>query len=177
MENGPDTGMKQGDRMMTNPTFEAAVTRAVIKLLLGTRKLKPGVVISGGDPLGTDDKIELGRYAVKSDDDVLHLEYRTGPDPALTGIAMFLPRDGRCHIQTGCRLWLSKAGNRGLIVPQAHVRGHFRLAPREIVHIDRKPAENLNEGVERASAWLTRQVMRPDVVYDAAQCTLWQQAA
>lgn len=158
-------------------TFEAAVTRAIVKLLLGTRKLKPGVVITGGDPLEIEDKIEMGRHAVETDADLLHLEFRNRPTPALTGIALFLPRDGRCHIQTGCRLWLSKASNRGLILPQAHVRGHFRLAPREIVHIDSKPADDLSDGIERASAWLNRQVTRPDIQYDAAQCTLWAQAA
>ncbi|WP_322963865.1 hypothetical protein [Sphingomonas fuzhouensis] len=163
--------------MMTITTFEAAVTRAVVKLLLGARKLKPGVVITGGDPLGVEDKIEMGRHAVETDADLLHLEYRAGPNPALTGIALFLPRDGRCHIQSGCHLWLSKSGNRGLILPQAHVRGHFRLAPREIMHIDGKPAEDLSEGIGRASAWLARQVTRPGVQYDDAQCTLWAQAA
>ena len=177
MMNGPDAGMKQGDRTMTITTFEAAVTRAVVKLLLGSRKLKPGVIITGGDPLEIEDKIEMGRHAVETDADVLHLEYRDRPNPALTGIAMFLPRDGRCHIQSGCHLWLSKSGNRWLILPQNHVRGHFRLAPREIVHIDGKPADDLSDGIERASAWLTRQVMRPGVQYDDAQCTLWPQAA
>lgn len=162
---------------MTITTFEAAVTRAIVKLLLGSRKLKPGVVITGGDPLGIEDKIEMGRHAVETSSDLLHLEFRNCPTPALTGIALFLPRDGRCHIQSGCRLWLSKAGSRGLILPQAHVRGHFRLAPREIVHIDSKPADDLSEGIERASTWLTRQVTRPDIQYDAAQCMLWAQAA
>jgi hypothetical protein len=169
--------MKQGDIKMTDPIFEAAVTRAVIKLLLGNRKLKPGIAITGGDPLEIEDQIKMGRHAVETDADVLHLEFRTGPNPALTGIAMFLPRDGRCHIQSGCHLWLSKSGNRGLILPPAHVRGHFRLAPREIVHVDSKPAEDLSEGVERASTWLTQQVMRPGVQYDDAQCTQWAKAA
>ena len=163
--------------MMTTTTYEAAVTRAVVKLLLGNRRLKPGVVITGGDALEIEDKIEMGRHAVETDADVLHLEYRDRPNPALTGITMFLPRDGRCHIQSGCRLWLSKSGNRGLILPQAHVRGHFRLAPREIVHIDGKPAEDLSEGIERASDWLDRQVTPSGVQYDDAQCTLWAQAA
>ncbi|WP_294243445.1 hypothetical protein [uncultured Sphingomonas sp.] len=162
---------------MNTPTFEAAVTRAVTKLLLGNRKLKPGVAITGGDPLEIEDQIKMGRHAVETDADLLHLEYSAGPNPALTGIALFLPRDGRCHIQSGCHLWLSKAGNRGLILPQAHVRGHFRLGPREIVHIDGKPADDLSEGIERASTWLTRQVMRPGVQYDEAQCTLWAKAA
>jgi len=162
---------------MNTPTFEAAVTRAVVKLLLGNRKLKPGVAITGGDPLEIEDQIKMSRHAVETAADVLHLEYRNHPNPALTGITMFLPRGGRCHIQSGCRLWLSKSGNRGLILPQAHVRGHFRLAPREIVHVDSKPAEDLSEGVERASTWLTRQVIRPGVHYGDAQCTLWAKAA
>lgn len=163
--------------MMTTTTYEAAVTRAIVKLLLGSRKLRPGVVITGGDPLGIEDKIEMGRHAVETSSDLLHLEFRNRPTPALTGIALFLPRDGRCHIQSGCRLWVSKAGSRGVILPQAHVRGHFRLAPREIVHIDGKPADDLSEGVERASDWLARQITRPGVQYDDAQCTLWAQAA
>lgn len=100
--------------MMTATTFDAAVTRAIVKLLLGSRKLKPGVVITGGDPLGIEDKIEMGRHAVETDNDLLHLEFRTGQTPALTGIALFLPRDGRCHIQSGCHLWLSKAGKQVL---------------------------------------------------------------
>jgi len=95
--------------MMTTTTYEAAVTRAAVKLLLGNRRLKPGVVITGGDALGIEDKIEMSRHAVETDADVLHLEYRDRPNPALTGITMFLPRDGRCHIQSGCRLW-SKRG-------------------------------------------------------------------
>ncbi|WCP73511.1 hypothetical protein [Sphingomonas hankookensis] len=162
---------------MNTPTFEAAVTRAVVKLLLGTRKLKPGVAITGGDPLEIEDQIKMGRHAVETDADVLHLEYRTGSNSALTGITMFLPRDGRCHIQSGCRLWVSKAGNRGLILPQDHVRGHFRLAPREIVHIDGKPAEDLSNGIERTSAWLTRQVVRPDAQYYDALSIIWANAA
>lgn len=159
-------------RCATACRFAAGVTT-----FLTTRKLNPGVAITGGDPLEIEDQIKMGRHAVETDADVLHLEYRDRPTPALTGITMFLPRDGRCHIQSGCRLWLSKSGNRGLILPQAHVRGHFRLGPREIVHIDGKPADDLSEGIERASAWLTRQVMRPGVQYDDAQCTLWAKAA
>ncbi len=163
--------------MMTTTTFEAAVTSAVVKLLLGTRKLKPGVAITAGDALGIEDQIKMGRHAVETNADVLHLAFRTGPAPALTDVVVFLPRDGLCHIQTGCRLWLSKAGNRGRVMPQPQVRGHFRLAPSEILHIDGKPADDLNDGLERASAWLARQVMRPDAVYDAAQYHIWSQAA
>lgn len=163
--------------MMTATTFEAAVTQAVVKLLLGTRKLKPGIAITAGDALGIEDQIKMGRHAVETNADVLHLAFRTGLAPALTDVAMFLPRGGFCHIQTGCRLWLSRAGNRGRVMPQPHVRGHFRLAPGEIIHIDGKPAEDLSEGIERASAWLARQVLRRDAVYDASQCHIWSQAA
>lgn len=162
---------------MTTATFEAAVTRAVVRLLLGTRKLKPGVAITAGDPLDIEGRIRLGRHAVDADTDLVHLEYLTGPNPALTGVTLFLPRDGRFHIQTGCRLWLSHSGNRGVIVPQPHVRGHFRLAPGELVHVDRKPAEDMSDGIERASVWLTRQVTRPNTPYDDTQCAVWANAA
>lgn len=162
---------------MTTATFEAVVTRAVVRLLLGTRKLKPGVAITAGDPLDINGRIWLGQQAVDTDTDLVHVQYLTDPIPALTGITLFLPRDGRCHIQTGCRLWLSQSGNRGVIVPQPHVRGHFRLAPSEIVHIDRKLADDLNDGIERASVWLARQVTRPNIAYDETQCAIWAKAA
>lgn len=162
---------------MTTATFEAVFTRAVVRLLLGTRKLKPGVAITAGDPLDIDGRIRLGRQAVDTGTDLVHLEYLTGPNPALTRVTLFLPRNGRCHIQTGCRLWLSQSGNRGVIVPQPHVRGHFRLAPGEIVHVDREPADDLNDGIERASVWLARQVTRPNVDCDETQCTMWAKAA
>ena len=55
---------------MNTPNFEAAVTRAVVKLLLGNRKLKPGVAITGGDPLEIEDQIKMGRHAVETDADV-----------------------------------------------------------------------------------------------------------
>jgi hypothetical protein len=162
---------------MTTATFEAVVTRAVVRLLLGTRKLKPGVFVTAGDPLDIDGRIWLGQQAVDADIDLVHVEYLTGPSPALTGVMLFLPRGGRCHIQTGCRLWLSQSGKRGAIVPQSHVRGHFRLAPGEIVHVDRKPADDLNDGIERASVWLARQVTRPNIAYDETQCAVWAKAA
>lgn len=162
---------------MTTATFEAVVTRAVVRLLLGTRKLKPDVAVTAGDPLDIDGRIRLGQQAVDTDTDLVHVEYLTDPIPALTGVTLFLPRGGRCHIQTGCRLWLSQSGNRGVIVPQPHVRGHFRLASSEVVHIDRKPADDLNDGIERASVWLARQVTSPNVAYDETQCTMWAKAA
>lgn len=162
---------------MTTATFEATITRAVVRLLLGTRKLKPGVAVTAGDPLDIDGRIWLGQQAVDTDTDLVHLGYVAGPNPALTGITLFVPRYGRCHIQTHCRLWLPKSGNRGVIVPQPHVRGHFRLAPDEIVHVDRKPADDLNDGIERASVWLARQVASPNVAYDETQCTMWAKAA
>lgn len=162
---------------MTTATFEAAVTRAVVRLLLGTRKLKPGVAVTAGDPLDIDGRIRLGRQAVDTDTDLMHLEFLAGANPALTGVTLVLPRNGRCHIQTQCRLWLSQSGNRGVIVPQPHVRGHFRLAPGEIVHVDREPADDLNDGIERASVWLARQVTSPNIAYDETQCATWAKAA
>ena len=46
-----------------------------------------------------------------------------------------------------------------MILPKPHVRGSFRLAPGEIIHVDRKPAD-VDEGVVRAEARLLRLVER-----------------
>jgi hypothetical protein len=43
--------MKQGSKMMTNDAFETACTKAVARLLLGNRKLKAGIMLTGGGRL------------------------------------------------------------------------------------------------------------------------------
>ena len=129
---------------------------AVIKMLLCNRRMKAGIAIVGGLPLDIDGRIGLGRRATASETDIVHLAFGDrGPRFALTEITTFAPRDAGCFIQPGCRLWLPKSGNRALILPKSHVPGHFRLSPRELIHIDQKPSD-IEAGVARAEQRLAQ---------------------
>nr|WP_314472535.1 hypothetical protein [uncultured Sphingomonas sp.] len=46
-----------------------------------------------------------------------------------------------------------------MLLPKPNVRGHFRLAPGELMHVDRKPAD-IEDGVVRATARLAQLVER-----------------
>ena len=164
---------------MTDNAFETACTRAVARLLLGNRKLKAGVVLTGGGRLDLEGKIRLGQKARARETDVLHLEYGPGEDGryALTGMIVFLVREDICHIHSDCRLFLSKAVTRGVILPQSGARGHFRLAPDEILHIDGKPTGGVTDGIARADAWLARQLALESDAVDDGRYQVWSQAA
>ncbi len=105
---------------MTDDAFETNCTKAVARLLLGNRKLKAGVVLTGGNRLNLESKVRLARQARATDTDVLHLEYGAGEDGrhVLIGMIVFRVRSDICHIQTQCRLFLSKGGTRGVVLPQ-----------------------------------------------------------
>jgi hypothetical protein len=149
---------------MTNDTDAVmqACALAVTRLLLGNRKMKDGVVVTVGTPLDIAGRIRIGETAVLSQTDVVHLEFAAGEGGrfGMSGITLFAPRDNGCYIQTDCRLWLSRTGNRGLILPRPELRGHYRLSPRELIHIEGKPAQDPAEGIVRASAWIDRFVHR-----------------
>lgn len=137
-----------------------AYTIAATRLLLGNRKLKDGVVVTGGEALDQEERAQMARTAALSSTDVVALEFGTTADGRFgrTGITVYLPRDEGCYVQTDCRFWLSKAGNRAVILPRQESRGHFRMSPRELVHIDGKPAEDMVDGIARADAWLARRM-------------------
>lgn len=164
---------------MTYDAFETACTKAVARLLLGNRKLKAGVVLTGGGRLDLEGKIRLGQKARARETDVLHLEYGSGEDGrhALIGMIVFLVREDICHIQSDCRLFLSKAATRGLVLPQSSARGHFRLAPGEILHIDGKLAGGVTDGIARADAWLAHQLTLESDAVDDGRYQVWSQTA
>lgn len=137
-----------------------AYTVAATRLLLGNRKLKDGVVVTGGETLDQEERAQMARTAALSGTDVVALEFGITADGrfARTGITVYLPRDNGCYVQTDCRFWLSKAGNRAVILPRTESRGHFRMSPRELIHIDGKPAEDTADGIRRADDWLTRRM-------------------
>ncbi len=137
-----------------------AYTVAATRLLLGNRKLQDGVVVMGGEALGQKERTEMARTAALSGTDVVALEFGINADGRFgrTGITVYMPRDEGCYVQTDCRFWLSKAGNRAVILPRQESRGHFRMSPRELIHIDGKPAEDMVDGIARADAWLARRM-------------------
>lgn len=133
---------------------------AVIALLLGNRRMKPGLAICGGDPLDHDEQIRLIRVASMAKSDVIHLEFDARADGTCTlaGITLVAPRGGACFVQTNCQLWLPEGKNRAVILPQPTSRGYFRALPGELLHVDGKPAVDPSEGIARAEAWVRRRM-------------------
>jgi hypothetical protein len=125
---------------------------AVSKLLLGKAVMKPGVAITAGDPLGESQERNVAGMAHASQTDVIHLEFATNDAGGfgMVGICVFVPRDHVCYTYRDCRLWLGEGKSRALILPIAAARGHFRLAPCELIHIDGKPCGSPDDGVARA---------------------------
>lgn len=92
--------------------------------------------------------------------DLVHVEFApTDRGIAMAELTLFIPRDALCHVQPDCQLWLSRAGNRAVILPQPGRRGCFRLSPRELIHVDRQLTSNRADGIARAEAWITRRVV------------------
>ncbi|RYY29342.1 MAG: hypothetical protein EOP62_00435 [Sphingomonadales bacterium] len=133
-----------------------AHVHAIIEMLLQKRRLKQGVAITAGDPLDAAGLTNLARAATGSQTDVIHLQFATSSAGqfGLTGINVAAPRDNRCYVYQACRLWMPEDGSRAVIIPQAFVRGHFRLSPSQILHVDGKPKGSVTEGVQRADARL-----------------------
>jgi hypothetical protein len=127
---------------------------AVTKLLLGQTVLKTSVAITAGGPLDQPQKRRIASMAFLSETDVIHLEFATNDAGrfGLVGMCIFMPRDNACHLYNDCQLWLGEGKSRALILPLSAARGHFRLAPRELIHIDGKPCAAPEEGIARAHA-------------------------
>ena len=153
----PDPGMKIRKNTMTDKTeIVRRHVEAVTQMLLGNRTLMPGAMIVAGEVTGGDGPIILAQMAKAVSKDIVFLAFGdTASGYALVEITIVAKRNGICHVQPGCRLYLSPAGARALILPQPHVRGHFRLAPGELIQIERKP-DDIANGVTRAEARLAK---------------------
>lgn len=135
---------------------------AVTKLLLSSAVLKPGVTLTAGGPLDHDQKVEVGRMASLSQTDVIHLEFATNDAGSfgMVGICVFAPREQICYIFSDCQLHLAQGKSRAVILPRPEARGHFRLAPRELIHVDGKPSDASEEGILRAHARMRQLIER-----------------
>ncbi len=150
---------------------------AVTHMLLCNRTMKPGAAIIAGDALGIEGRLALARQANVSGHDLVYLHFGdTAEGYGLTTISIVVARDGICLGQTDCRLYLPKAGARAMILPQAHVRGLFRLSPGELLHIDRKPAD-AEDGIARARTRLAKLVSRGVSVVGRAEINTYAHAA
>lgn len=151
---------------------------AVIQLMLGNRRIKPGLAIFAGEQLDMAAQVELARLAATAQTDTIYLEFSDidTPEPKLAGIATIAPRDVGCHIQTGCQLYLSKTGSRAMLLPKETVRGLFRASPGELIHVDRKPVD-APAGIKRASNALRRLVERGIDVTGRAEIAIIPEAA
>ena len=155
----PDPGMKIRKNTMTDKTeIVRRHVEAVTQMLLGNRTLMPGAMIVAGEMTGGDGPMVLAQMAQAIGKDIVFLAFSdTESGYALAAITTVAVRDGICHVQPGCSLYLSKAGARAIILPQSHVRGHFRLAPGELIQRERKP-DDVENGVARAEARLAHLV-------------------
>jgi hypothetical protein len=158
----PDPGMKIRKNTMTIDKTEIVRRHieAATQMLLGNRTLKPGALIIAGELTGIEGRLALARLAETSGKDIVFLGFADTADGyGLTNISIVAARDGICHGQTDCQMYLPKTGARAVILPQPHVRGFFRLSPGELIHVDRKPAD-VEEGVARAAVRLATLVAR-----------------
>ena len=148
---------------MTRTEQDAVMTsyvKTVIQLLLGNRAMKSGVAVTAGDPVGPDGYIDMAHRAILSNTDFLNVEFGETNDGGFgpTALTVIVDRDSGCHVETGCKLWLSQSGNRAVILPRPSSVGHFRFSPRELIHRPGKPAEDLNPGIARAEACIARRM-------------------
>lgn len=116
---------------------------AVTRLLLGNRKLKDGVVVTGGKVLALERKLALGQTVAASGADLIHLEFDHDDCGAyrLHSLLLMAPRDGIVYVKSDCQLWLSRTGKRALVLPPPGHLGAFRLAPAEIVQVVQRPTD------------------------------------
>ncbi|PCG14261.1 MAG: hypothetical protein DI530_04775 [Sphingomonas sp.] len=146
--------------MINDTAILRAYAAAVSVLLLGNRRLKPSAGLLAGDRLDPLARLSIGQMACDAQTDLVHLGFEEQAGVTeMTDISIFVPRDQICWSHLGCRLWLSKSGTRALLLPQPHVRGSFRLAPSEILHLGFKPLD-IEDGVARADARLRDLVER-----------------
>lgn len=147
-------------------TAQVATVRAhvaaVSKLLLGGKILKPSLAILAGEELLLPSRLEFAQMTNetnKTNVDIFYLAFAIDADgePMMTGITVFLPRDGTCYAWTGCRPSLLPGQARAVLGPQDNIRGHFRILPGEVVQVNNKPAAPAR-GAERASQRLAAMV-------------------
>jgi hypothetical protein len=166
----PDPGMKMEKTTMT--TDKTAIirryTEAVAKLLVGDRAMKPGAAILAGELGGAEGRLRMGAIAHSSGNDLVYLDFAGGENGYRpTGITLCAVRDGICHLQTDCRLYLSRGGSRAIILPQPGIPKTYRLAPGELIQMSSQPADR-DEGIVRAEARLTKLVARGVAFADRA---------
>lgn len=122
--------------------------RAVTRLTLGDKAMKPGLAILAGDPVDSHKKLELARLARESDCDLVHLSFdHTTEGFRMVSIQICVPRDFAVYSHSNCRL--SLLGERAIIMPPERIRGHFLVTPGEIIHKPVKPY-GWEQGIYRA---------------------------
>lgn len=157
-EGDPHGGEKKELPMSSEVEISRRYVRAVARMLLGHKPLKPGVALLAGGPVDIAKRLELGLLARDSDCDLIHLTFdRVDGDYRMTDLHICAPRGIAVHSHPHCRL--SLIGRRAVIVPPDHVRAHFVLTPRELIHKPARP-DGWQEGIARAGQRLRQLVER-----------------
>lgn len=134
--------------------------QAVTKMLLGDKTMRSGLAITAGSMTSLDGVAGVAELAAQSGMDLIHLDFTIdGAAATLRKIVVAAPRDHRCFVYSDCRLAQLPSARRAVILPPATCRGHFKVMPREIIHVASKPTDLITEGVsfaERRLAQLVR---------------------
>lgn len=129
----------------------------VTKMLLGQATMRPSLFITAGQLMSPAGIVRIAQLAAASDRDTIHLDFHIENDHAmLRDIIIAVPRDNKCFVHRGCRLAQRPSDRHAVLMPKPAVRGHFRVAPGEIIQVDRKPADLAGEGLRYAERRFAR---------------------
>jgi hypothetical protein len=121
---------------------------AFSKMILGKATMKRGLAVVAGTLLNDTGVIRIASIAHESDQDIIYLDFKIGDDTAdLREIIVVAARDGHCHVLRNCRLAQRPNDRRAVLLPGDHIRGHLRIAPDEIIHVDGKPQTLVRQGI------------------------------
>lgn len=151
------------DQTMTDTitTIMRRHVEAITHMLLADRVMKPGLAITAGQILDPAGIWRIEQLARESNNDLIHLDFEIrGETVTLRDIIIAAPRDFQSFVYTGCRLAQRRGDRRAVILPRAGGRGHFRVQPREIVHIKSQPDSLMTSGVAFAAERLAALVSR-----------------
>lgn len=147
-------------------TFSIAATEtirrhvtAITSMLLGRKKLMPGLAIAAGQLLNDAGLIHISKAVHQADSDLIHIDFAVDGDTVtLREIILAMPRDGAVHIVRRCRLAQRPEDRHAMLLPDPRCRGQFRVAPDEIIHMGQVWSGLAGEGVKFAGRRLAQLV-------------------
>lgn len=132
---------------------------AITSMLLGRKKLMPGLAIAAGQLLNEFGLIHIAKAVHQADSDLLHIDFAIDGDTVtLREIILALPRDGVVHLVRRCRLAQRPEDRHAMLLPDPRCRGQFRVVSDEIIHMGQVWSGLAGEGVKFAGRRLAHLV-------------------